>query len=78
MGKIKIKIIALLNFCIVVLALTYISKQAMQQIQVDFFIKYPELNPANGRPPELTRSLSKFTDYSAYTIVYSVETKDAS
>jgi hypothetical protein len=46
----KIKIGVLLNFFIVVLALTYISKQAMQEIQVDFFIKYPELNPANGGP----------------------------
>jgi hypothetical protein len=46
----KIKIDVLLNFCILVLALTYTSKQAMQEIQVDFFVKYPELNPVNGSP----------------------------
>jgi uncharacterized membrane protein YwzB len=32
---------------VVTAVLLYISKWAMQEIQVDFFITYPELNPAN-------------------------------
>ena len=32
---------------ITVMILAYISKWAIQEIQVDFFTAYPELNPAN-------------------------------
>ena len=32
---------------ITMMILTYISKWAIQGIQVDFFTTYPELNPAN-------------------------------
>jgi hypothetical protein len=36
------------NLFMLTLVLAYISKYAMQQIQVDFFTTYPNLNPANG------------------------------
>jgi hypothetical protein len=37
----------LVNILIVILILVYTSKYALEHIQADFFIKYPELNPVN-------------------------------
>jgi hypothetical protein len=47
----------LFRLAIAAMLLAYGSKWALQEIQVDFFTTYPELNPANPVPGVLRSTL---------------------